>query len=157
MFVFPITLGCFQSRSAVPNSLNCQTRLPSIIALLPFPSLPFLAVIVQWAMPTMTFSIVALLDCFHHSPQPSRSSNKMWGFCLFVRLVMEKFSHLWKLKVMLTIAKMSTKLSWKRYNARNVAVNWSELVCSPPRRQPLSIRPRQGSETNTQIQIQRHK
>ena len=53
--------------------------------------------------------------------------------------------------------KMSTKLSWKRYNARNVAVNWSELVCSPPRRQPLSIHPLQGSETNTQRQRQRYK
>ena len=32
MFAFPITLSCFQSRSAVPNSLNRQPGLPSIIA-----------------------------------------------------------------------------------------------------------------------------
>ena len=32
MFAFPITLSYFQSRSAVPNSLNRQPGLPSIIA-----------------------------------------------------------------------------------------------------------------------------
>ena len=32
LFAFPITLSYLQSRSAVPNSLNRQPRLPSIIA-----------------------------------------------------------------------------------------------------------------------------
>ena len=144
MFVFPITLGCFQSRSAVPNSLNCQTRLPSIIALLPFPSLPFLGVSAQWAMPTLTFSIIT-----HDHYDLVTKCSAFWFIWQW------KGIHIYESDA--DNCKMLTKLSWKRYNARNVAVNWSELVCSPPRRQPLSIRPLQGSETNTQIQIQRHK
>ena len=47
MFAFPITLSCFQSRSAVPNSLNRQPSLPSIIA-----------------RPTLTPSIIAIRQFF---------------------------------------------------------------------------------------------
>ena len=37
--------------------------------------------------------------------------------------------------------KILTRLGCKRCKTRKVAVNWSELVCSPPRRQPPSIQP----------------
>ena len=47
MFAFPITLSCFQSRSAVPNSLNRQPSLPSIIA-----------------RPTLTPSIITIRQFF---------------------------------------------------------------------------------------------
>ena len=84
MFAFPITLSCFQSRSAVPNSLNRQPSLPSIIArptLTPsiiairqfFPSLPgyllFLPSLPAWA----SFNhCQAKLSSFHHCQAVSR-------------------------------------------------------------------------------------
>ena len=132
MFFFPITVSCFQIRSAVTNSLNRQPWAsfnhcqPWFQTWQDSPSLMFLP-----SVPGFTFFSFRQ---FFHILSIHKLLTDCW-ICLNGSYENVEYYHNYD------DCKTLTRLPCKRWKTCKVAVNWSELVCSPPRRQPPSIQP----------------